>query len=127
VRVMSRSGLTIAEAMVAVVVLSVGILVLVGSAALTTRMIGRGRLSTSAGQAAAARIERLRQVARSTVPACTGAEWKSGSAVGAGLTEAWDILDLAGPVRGVRVVLQTRHPTGSSSDTVFTSVLCGYP
>jgi hypothetical protein len=127
VRVGSESGLTIAEAVVAVVVLSVGVLALVGSAALTTRMLGRGRHSTRTGQVAAARIERLRQIAFSTVPACTGPEWRSDSAGGPDLTETWQILDPAGPARRVRIVLRSRHPAGFSTDTVVTGFLCGAP
>lgn len=126
-RVTNRSGLTIAEAMVAVVVLSVGVLALVGSAALTSRMVGRGLHSTRTGQVAAARIERLRQIAFSTVPPCTDAEWRSDSAGDPGLTESWQILDPEGPARRVRIVLRSRHPTGSSSDTVITGFLCGPP
>jgi hypothetical protein len=127
VRVASRSGFTIAEAVVALVVLSVGVLALVGSAALTSRMVGRGLHSTRTGQVAAARIERLRQIAFSTVPPCTGAEWRNDSAGGAGLTESWQILDPAGPARRVRIVLRSRHPSGSSTDTVVTGFLCGSP
>ena len=126
-RVGSESGLTIAEAVVAVVVLSVGVLALVGSAALISRMIGQGRQFTRAGQVAAARIERLRQIAFSTVPPCTSVEWRSGSAGGPGLTESWQILDPAGPARRARIVLRSRHPTGLSSDTVVTGFLCGAP
>jgi Tfp pilus assembly protein PilV len=125
VRVTSRSGFTMAEVVIAAVVLTVGVLALVGSAALTTRMTGQGRHSTHAGQVAAARIERLRQIAFSTAPPCTGAEWRSDSAVGAGLTESWRILDAAGPARRVLIVLRSRHPTGLSSDTVVTGFLCG--
>lgn len=124
-RVESGSGLTIAEVMVAVVVLTVGALALVGSAGLTSRMLGQGRHSTRTGQVAAARIERLRQIAFSTMPACTGAEWRSDSAGGPGLGESWQILDPAGPVRRVRIVLRSRHATGLSSDTVVTGILCG--
>jgi hypothetical protein len=127
VRVASRSALTIVETLVAVVVLSVGILALVGSAALTSRMVGRGAHSTRTGLIAAARIERLRQIAFSTVPACSGAEWRSDSAGGPGLMESWQILDPAGAVRRVRIVLRSRHPTGTSSDTVVTGILCGSP
>jgi hypothetical protein len=127
VRVASGSGFTIAEAVVAVVVVSIGALALVGSAALTSRMLGQGRHSTRAGQVAAARVERLRQVAFSTVPPCTGAEWRSDSAGGPGLTERWQILDPAGLARRVWIVLRSRHPTGSSSDTVVTGFLCGPP
>jgi Tfp pilus assembly protein PilE len=127
VRVAGRSGFTIVEAMVAVVVLTVGILALVGSAALTTRMVGRGRHDTRTGQVAAARIERLRQIAFSTVPPCAAADWRSDSAGGPGLTESWHILDPAGTARRVRIVLRSRHPTGYSSDTVVTSFLCASP
>ena len=110
-RVAGRKALTIAEAMVAVMVLSVGVLAVVGSAALTSRMLGRGRHATRVGQVAAARIERLRQVALSTVPACSGAEWRSGSEGSPGLTESWQILDPAGtrPARAHRAALPTSH------------------
>jgi hypothetical protein len=124
VRVGSRSAFTIAETLVALVVLTAGVLALVGSAALTTRMLGRGRHSTRTGLVAAARIERLRQIGFSTVPACTGAEWRSDSAGGPGLSESWQILDAAGPARRMRIVLRSRHSTGISSDTVVTAMLC---
>jgi hypothetical protein len=127
VRVIDRSAFTIAEAVVAVLVLSVGVLALVGSAALTSRMLGSGLHATQAGQVAAARIERLRQIAFSTVPACTGVEWRNGSAGSPGLTESWQILDPAGPVRRVLIVVRSGHSTRASSDTVVTGMLCGTP
>ncbi|HEX2218763.1 MAG TPA: prepilin-type N-terminal cleavage/methylation domain-containing protein [Gemmatimonadales bacterium] len=126
-RVRSRSGFTVAEVLIAVVVLSVGILALAGSAALTSRMVGRGRHATSVGLAAAGRVERLRQVAFSTAPPCSAPEWRSGTASGPGLDESWAMLDLSGPARRVMIVLRSRHATGTSSDTVFTAVLCGTP
>jgi Tfp pilus assembly protein PilV len=127
VRVASRSGFTIVEAVIALVVLSVGILALVGSAALTSRMVGWGRHSTRVGQIASARIEWLQHVAASTVPPCTGVEWRSDSAVGSGFTEHWDILDAAGLARRARIILSTRYPTRTSSDTIVTGVRCGPP
>jgi len=127
VRVAGRSGFTVAEVVVAVVVLSVGVLTLAGSAALTSRMAGRGRHSTRTSQIASARIERLRQIAFSTVPACTSAEWRSDSAGAPSFTESWQILDPAGPAQLVRIVLRSRHPNGFSSDTVITGILCGSP
>jgi Tfp pilus assembly protein PilV len=125
VRVVDRSAFTIAETMVAVSMLSVGVLALVGSAALTNRMLANGRHSTRAGQVAAARIERLRQIAFSTAPACTGADWRSGSAVGPGIAETWQIVDGVGPVRRVMVVVRSRR--AGSSDTIVSGVLCGPP
>jgi prepilin-type N-terminal cleavage/methylation domain-containing protein len=127
VRVSGRSGFTIAEVMVAVIVLAVGILALAGSAALTSRMVGWGQQATRAGQVAAARVEHLRQIARSTAPACSSAEWRDGSEAGRGIDESWEILDESGPVRRVRIVLRSSHGGGARSDTVVTAVLCGAP
>ena len=126
-RVRARSGFTVAEVTVAVLVLSVGLLALAGSIALTARMVGAGRQATRVSQAAAARVERLRQVAYSTVPPCSAPEWRSDSAAGIGLSERWDILDHAGPARGVRIVLRSARPGGTSADTVLTAMLCGVP
>lgn len=120
----NRLGLTVAEVLVAVVVLSVGVLAWVGSAALVSRMIGRGRHATVAAMAVAGRVERLRQVAGSTSPPCTSAEWRSDSAAGPGLTESWDILDAEGLVRRLRLIVRHRTPTGLATDTVATAVLC---
>jgi prepilin-type N-terminal cleavage/methylation domain-containing protein len=127
VRVWTRSGFTVVEVVVAVLVLSVGILALVGSAGLTSRMVGWGRQSTMVGLTAAARVERLRQVAFSTTPPCGAAEWQSGSAPGPGVSEAWEILGGTGPARRVLIVLRSRRPGGVSSDTILTAVLCGTP
>jgi prepilin-type N-terminal cleavage/methylation domain-containing protein len=127
VRVWNTSGFTVAEVIVAVAVLSVGLLALAGSAALTSRMVGWGQQATHVGQAAAARVERLRQVAFSTVPACSAPDWRSDSAVGSWLSQSWELLDDAGPVRRVLIVLRSRRPGGTSSDTVLTAVLCGLP
>ena len=126
-RVWGRSGFTVAEVVVAMVVLSVGILALVGSAALTSRMIGWGRQVTSVGLTAAARVERLHQIASSTTPACSAAEWRSDSAGDPGLSERWEILGGAGPARRVVIVVRARRPGGTNSDTVLTGVLCGTP
>lgn len=56
----SEAGFTIVEIIIAVVVLTVGVLGLVTTAALVTRMIGRGQRSAVAGTFAAQRMERLR-------------------------------------------------------------------
>ena len=126
-RVRYLSGFTVAEVLVAVVVLSVGLLAVVGSAALTSRMVGRGLHATLAGQVAAARVERLRQIAFSTAPPCSAAEWRSGSEAAGGLEERWELLDATGAVRRVLIVLRSRHATGISTDSVLTAVLCDTP
>lgn len=59
----SERGFTIIEITVAIVVLTVGLLGLVTTAALVTRMIGRGQRSTMASTFAQRRLERLRLAA----------------------------------------------------------------
>lgn len=117
-------GLTVAETLVAVVVLTVGVLALAGSSALMTRMIGRGRHATTAAMVAAARVEQLRQIAHSTSPPCTSPEWRTDSAAQPGATESWSILDPAGLVRRVQLVVRHRTPAGLATDTIVTALLC---
>lgn len=59
----NNKGFTIIEIMIAIVVLTVGILAMVTSAALVTRMIGRGQRSADASAFMARRVERLRAMA----------------------------------------------------------------
>jgi prepilin-type N-terminal cleavage/methylation domain-containing protein len=59
----NRRGFTIIEVLIAVVVLSIGLLGLVTTAALVTRMIARGQRSAVAATFAARRMERLRPAA----------------------------------------------------------------
>ncbi|MGH7521175.1 MAG: prepilin-type N-terminal cleavage/methylation domain-containing protein [Gemmatimonadales bacterium] len=56
----NESGFTIIEIIIAIIVLTVGILGLVSTAALVTRMIGRGRVSEGAAIFATQRMEQLR-------------------------------------------------------------------
>ncbi|HEV2671327.1 MAG TPA: prepilin-type N-terminal cleavage/methylation domain-containing protein [Gemmatimonadales bacterium] len=56
-------GFTIVEVLVAIVVVTVGMMALLGTAALVTRMIARGQRSAVAAQFAQQRIEQLRNSA----------------------------------------------------------------
>jgi prepilin-type N-terminal cleavage/methylation domain-containing protein len=124
----NRKGFTIAEVLVAVVMLSVGVMALVGSSAMVTRMVGRGRVSTYSGQVATARVERLRQIAASTANPCTSADWKTDSvytATGNGsIREKWRILDNAGNARRVQVTLSYASGGRAVADTITTTILC---
>ncbi|MBI1967765.1 MAG: prepilin-type N-terminal cleavage/methylation domain-containing protein, partial [Gemmatimonadetes bacterium] len=53
----NERGFTIIEIIIAIIVLTVGLLGLVSTAALVTRMIGRGQRSTEAAIFAAQRME----------------------------------------------------------------------
>jgi prepilin-type N-terminal cleavage/methylation domain-containing protein len=83
----ARRGLTIIELMAAVVILSIGVLGLAGTATVVTRMMGQGDQHTDAASAAQTRFERL----RSTRCPVTG---------GAAMTpmiERWVVVGAVGP------------------------------
>ena len=122
-----RRGFTLAEVVVAIVLLTVGVMALAGSSAMVSRMIGRGRGSTVAVQVATARIERLRRVAASTTPRCLSPEFATDSTTTDGVSEAWVITPGGGTglTRRVKVILAYGDPRGPVRDTLDTVVLCG--
>ncbi len=120
----SRSGFTIVEVLVAIVVLSVGLIALAGSMSMVTRMIGRGKIETRVAQAASRRIEVLRSAAYSTTPRCTGGAFINGGPVtSGGLTETW-VVPPAGRVRNVQVSVTYRTPRGPRTATLQTRIEC---
>ena len=121
----SEQGFTIIEIMLAVIVLSVGVMALVGSSALATRMIGRGAMSTRVTQVANARAELLRAYAAQTSPGCTNANVASGNAVTNGITESWVLGGNPGDfTRDVTMTFTYRVPRGTRSDVMVITLYC---
>lgn len=122
----AEKGFTIIEIMLAVVVLSVGVMALVGSSALATRMIGRGNKSTEVVQVATARSELLRSYAAATSPGCTDANVKTDSnTTASGIGEKWVLLGNAGDLtRDVRLTFSYRVPKGTRTDTMMITLYC---
>ncbi|MEJ7810581.1 MAG: prepilin-type N-terminal cleavage/methylation domain-containing protein [Gemmatimonadaceae bacterium] len=75
-----RRGFSIIELMAAVIILSIGVLALVGTSTLVSRMLGRARMQTEAATLAQTRFETLRG-GRCPVT--------SGSTTGTKTTEKW--------------------------------------
>jgi len=99
----TQSGFTIIEIIIAIMVLTVGLLALVTTAALVTRMIARGQRSAVASMYAAQRAERMRPAA--CIPAqrvdgtdtlYTGSNWVA--------TNTWAFVDEGNLYYRVRVV-----------------------
>jgi Tfp pilus assembly protein PilV len=116
-------GFTVVEVLLAVVVLVVGVLAVVGSAAMSTRMIGRGFHDTAAVQVAAARMEWLRQLARATSPPCADARFAGGTNDSGPVTETWTVAP-GGSRRRVTVTVRYRVARGSAQDSLVSLVLC---
>jgi len=119
----ARGGFTVIEVMVAIVVLTIGIIALAGSSSLITRMIGRGKVETRAAQAAARRMEVLRLAADSR-PRCSDSEFGSGGpVVSGGMTESWQVPG-TGKVRQVRVTVTYLTVRGPRTAVLETRIVC---
>ena len=120
----SSSGFSLVEVLVAIVVLGIGIVALVGSSAMVTRMIGRGKVETRAAQVASRRLETLRLAAYSTSPRCTAAGFTSGGpATTSSVTESW-VVPGAGKVRSIQVNVTYRTVQGTRTASLQTRIEC---
>jgi len=119
------SGFTLIEVMVAIVILSIGLLALAGATANVSKMVGYGKWATVASQVATRRVETIRQIANSTDPTCTSSAMVSGGPVTAGsMRESWNISGTGGMRR---VLVTVTYPRGrrTVTDTVATIIRCG--
>jgi len=120
----NEGGFTLVEVLIAVVVLGIGVIALVGSSGLVTRMVGRGRSETLAAQAANQRIETLRALAYSTTTLCTAGGFASGGpATTNGIRERW-IVSVAGKVASVSDTVTHRVARGTHKDVLTTRIEC---
>jgi prepilin-type N-terminal cleavage/methylation domain-containing protein len=111
-----RSGFTIMELIVAIVILSIGLLGLAATSGIVMRLIGGGTHQTVAANVALARFEQLRSLSCGRMT--------SGSAINRNVQEAWSVTPV-GPVatpRAMDVRLTITYQTsmrraGSSSRT----------
>ena len=119
-----RSGFTLVEVLMAVVVLGIGVVALAGSSATVSRMIGRGQHETRAAQVASRRIETLRAAALSTTPRCTAGAFASGGpTVTDRVTESW-VVPAVGTLRTVTVTVTHGTARGSHTDILTTTIEC---
>lgn len=121
----NRSGFTLIEVMVAIVILSVGVLGLISTSALVTRMIGRGNMTTKATQLAQTRLEILRQQALSTTPSCSSVSGGTATA-SSGISEVWTVTIPAGfsSLRQLSVTVTYPISGGTRTATMTTQVRC---
>ncbi|MBA2457377.1 MAG: prepilin-type N-terminal cleavage/methylation domain-containing protein [Gemmatimonadales bacterium] len=121
----NQRGFTVIEVLIAVVLLTVGVMALAGSSAMVTRMIGRGRGSTVVAQVASSRADLLRRIAASTTPGCTSAGLASGADTSAGIVEQWTLQGNPGDgSRDVDMRFSYRTPRGPETDTMRVTLYC---
>ena len=110
-------GFTVVEVLIAVLVLSIGLLGLAASAAVTTRMIGQGQRYSETSAMAAQRFEMLRS------QSC--ASMSAGSASAGRFGVSWAVTTVAsGRARGVTLVVTSPTGRGMRADSFATTIPC---
>ena len=118
----STQGFTLPEVLVAILILSVGVLAIAASSGSVYRMLGYGRLSTEAAHVASTRLELLRRQANGTTPRCTGLA-NGVDTVTTGIIESWTVSG-TGLSRSVVVVVSTPTGHGPAHDSIFSVLDC---
>ena len=112
-----RRGFTIIEVVVAILVLTTGLLALAGTAATVTRMITQGQLYSEASAMATERIEILRGVSCDNMA--------SGSSTQGRFTVTWRVQSVVvGRAREVTVLVNAPTTSGTRVDTFATTIAC---
>lgn len=120
----ARSGFTLVEALVAVVVVGIGVVALMSASASITRMIGRGKMETRAALAATRRVEILRSAAAASTPRCANGAFASGGPVMVGgVAEQWEVAT-SGKVRPVKVTVTYLTVRGLRTASLETRITC---
>ena len=113
----NRDGFTIIEVIIAVLLLSVGLLGLASTAGTVTRMIGQGQRFTTASLLASERFEIIR------AQECD--DMASGSGTSGTYNLNWTVSSLNGGAgRGISVMIESRTGSGTRTDTFSTVIAC---
>jgi prepilin-type N-terminal cleavage/methylation domain-containing protein len=114
-------GFTIIEVLIAVLILSVGLLGLVSSGAMVTRMIGEGNRFTEASTVANRRFEIFRS--QWTGNNCSGAS--NGSTTTQGFTVSWTVTSVyTGKAQQVQLTVTSPTARGTRTYTFYRTIPC---
>ncbi|MGH7703851.1 MAG: type IV pilus modification PilV family protein [Gemmatimonadales bacterium] len=116
-------GFTIVEVMVAIIVLSIGILAYIGSFANSSRLLGRGRGDTNVALVASRRLEILRNMAKIASPPCTGLAGGTATYARYNISETWTVTG-SGFTRTAQVIVSRSVTSGAVPDTFTTLIAC---
>jgi len=120
----ARSGFTIIEVMIAIIMLTIGVLALASSSGSITRMIHFAQAKTDASALAQSVLDSMRYSANATSPKCTNLV--SGTVNGVhkrGFT-ASTVVTTSGDLRDIVVVVNYRVGPQAKVDTVSSSIYC---
>lgn len=118
----SRSGFTLFEVLVAVIITTIGIGALLGTLTASAALAGDGRRMGRAAALLASRADELRAQVAAAAPGCSAPA--SGSTAGVeGIVEAWSTA-VRGNVVDLVVEARYRRRGRPVADTVVTAVSC---
>jgi type IV pilus modification protein PilV len=121
----ATKGFTIVEVLIAIVMLSIGVLALASSSGSTTRMMQYGRMKTDATAIAQSVLDSLRYFSEDASPKCSGLADGSlpANSPKRGFTTAWDVT-ASGDLVNVMVTVAYRVGPRNKADTVTSSFFC---
>jgi len=120
----ARSGFTIIEVMIAIIMLTIGVLALASSSGSISRMMYFAQAKTDAAALAQSVLDSMRYSANATSPKCTNLV--SGTVTGAhkrGFT-ASTVVTTSGDVRDIVVTVNYRVGPQAKTDAVSSSIYC---
>lgn len=127
----SNKGFTIIEVIIAIIVLTVGILGMVTTAALVTRMIARGQRSADAAAFMARRVERLRSVASGQLTGACATPVPGADTLYRGSNwvafNVWTVTPVVGQPQNFRIRVVSTYKTTKNlvrSDSMETTFSC---
>jgi len=118
-----RRGFTIVETLVAVIILSIGVLALASTVGGITRMMSSGQQKTRAATVATSILDSLRNKAYSSIPKCSGLinGSKTTGLYGSRYAASWTI-NGAGTSRDVRIEVSYRVGPRVQGDTLLSTI-----
>lgn len=124
--IVRRGGFTLVELLVAIVILTSGILAVAGGSIMTTRNLQRSKVSTLASGLTNAKLDELLSYANATSPACTAGTFASSSSaqVTNQVSLTWNV-PASGALRTVRVFASYKLSKGATKvDTLTGRIAC---
>lgn len=122
----NRSGFTLVEMIIAIVMLGIGLMALAAGSGTVTRTLHGSKIATQASQLAGWRMDQLRAYARATLPPCTHANFIASAApqVMYHVSQTWSITAV-GTLRQVNVI-STYQLGGNRTkvDTLSSTINC---
>jgi prepilin-type N-terminal cleavage/methylation domain-containing protein len=118
-----RRGFTIVEVLIAIIMLSIGVLALASSAGGITRMLSNGQRKTRSYAMASSLVDSLRRIAKSN---CAGLP-TSGSGTRSGISISWSFPGGVGSTnttKQVKVIMSYRVGPFAKGDTLVANLYC---